>query len=175
VFKKIKEDTKVKRDIVKELKSNPNIYAECPECGEAFPLRKAVIFYVDGPIPKEVQKVIDERKQEIIERRKELAARRKKLKERVEKATLSVNVGRIIEKVAPAINGFNFDRRDCRTLFEPIDYLVFSGLSTGKGNVDSIFFIDIKTGRARLNEHQRQIKDAVENGRVEWDQYGGKI
>ena len=165
----------MKRDLIQELKSNLNIYAECPDCGEAFSLRKAVMFYVDGPIPKEVQKMIGERKQEIIGRRKELAARIKKLKERVEKATVSVNIGRIIEKVAPTIKGFKFDRRDCRALFEPVDYLVFNGLTTDKGNVDSISFIEIKTGRARLNEHQRQIKNAVENGRVEWDRYGGKI
>lgn len=165
----------MKRDLIKELKSNANIYAECSECGEAFPLRKAIMFYVDGPIPKEVQNIIDERQQEIVDCRKDLTKQRKKLRERVEKATVSVNIGKIIEKIAPAIKGFKLDRRDCRALFEPIDYLVFNGLSKGKGTVDLIYFVDIKTGRAQLNYHQRQIRDAVNNGKVEWDRYGGKI
>jgi len=163
----------MKRDLIKDLKSNPNIYAECPECGKAFPLRKAIMFYVDSPIPKEVQVIVNERHTAIVERRKELSKQRRKLKERVEKATVPVNIGKMIEKVAPAMKEFDFDRRDCRTLFEPIDYLVFNGLA--KGNLDSIYFVDIKTGRARLNEHQRQIKDAVESGKVEWDCYGGRI
>lgn len=163
----------MKNDIIEELKSDPNIFAECPDCGETFPLRKAFMFYIDEPIPNQIKKFIAERKQEFKDRRKTLAEEKRKFRERVERATESINLGKMLEKVAPAIRGFKFNPRDCRPLFEPIDYLVFNGLTRNNGGIDSIFFIDIKTGSAGLNEHQRQIKRAIEYGKVMWDQYKG--
>jgi predicted Holliday junction resolvase-like endonuclease len=164
----------MKRDIIQELKSNRNLYAECPD-GDTFPLHKAVIFYVDGPIPQEAEELIKGIKQELIERRRDVLERRKKLKTRSEKATESINVGKVIEKIAPALEGFRYDRRDCRALFEPIDYIIFDGLTRKNGLVDAIHFIDIKTGKSSLNEHQRQIKDAIESGRVVWDSFKVEI
>lgn len=163
----------MKRDIIRELQSDPNIWVECPETEETFPLRKAFMFYVDEPIPEKVQKYLEAKKKDIKDRIKALALLRKKTKERVEIATKSINIGKILEKVAPAVKGFKFDPRDCRTLLDPIDYIVFNQLARKNGLVDSIFFIDVKTGKAGLTPRQRQIRDIVQAGKVVWDQYQG--
>ena len=163
----------MKRDIIKELQSDPNIWVECPETGESFPIKKAFMFYVDRPIPDKVQKYLDARRQDIKDRKKALTQLRKKTRERVEKATTSINIGKILEKVAPAIRGFQFDPRDCRSLFEPIDYVVFNQLTKRNGLVDSIFFMDVKTGKASLTKRQREIRNVVQAGKVYWDQYRG--
>ena len=164
----------MRKDIIKELQSDPNIYAECL-CGGAFPLKKALLFYVEGPIPEKVKKIVAERENEIKTRRKGLIKERKKFGMRVEMATKSINLGKILEKVAPAVQGFQFNPRDCRGLFEPIDYVVFNGLTKNSGLVDSIYFIDVKTGRASLNTNQRRIRMAVDKGKVVWDQYRGTL
>lgn len=164
----------MKRDLIKELKSDHNLYAECPN-GDVFPLHRAIMFYVDGPIPPEAQKILDTKRQTLSERRLKVLEKRKKLKQRSEIATKSIGLGKIIEKVAPAIKGFKYDRRDCRALFEPIDYIVFNGLTSKDGWVDAIFFIDIKTGGSGLNVHQKQIRDAVTSGRVGWDTFRGEL
>jgi predicted Holliday junction resolvase-like endonuclease len=65
---------------------------------------------------------------------------------------------------------FCFDRNDCRSLFDPIDYIIFEGLSQ-KNSVSKILFVEIKTGKARLNNHQKEIRSLVERKRVEWDTY----
>jgi len=65
---------------------------------------------------------------------------------------------------------FCFDRNDCRSLFDPIDYIIFEGLSK-KNSVSKILFAEIKTGKARLNNHQKEIRSLVERKRVEWDTY----
>jgi predicted Holliday junction resolvase-like endonuclease len=83
---------------------------------------------------------------------------------------IDVNVGKVLEKIAPALPGFGFNCHDCRPLFEPVDYIVFEGL-TKKGMVESIQIIDIKTGQAGLNPHQQQIKNAIDERRVEWNTY----
>ncbi|MGQ9665454.1 MAG: Holliday junction resolvase-like protein [bacterium] len=160
----------MKRDLIKELKANHNLFAECPD-GHIFPLHRAIMFYVDGPIPPEVQKILQDKELELAQRKRGVIQRRKKLKERSEIATKSIGIGKIVEKIAPAMKGFKYDRRDCRALFEPIDYIVFNGLTRNNGGIESLYFIDIKTGNAGLNLHQKQIRDAVKSGRVEWDTF----
>jgi predicted Holliday junction resolvase-like endonuclease len=161
-----------KDDLIKQLQSDPNLYGECPECAGSFPLHKAVMFNVDGPIPPKVKELIAQREQELKDGIKELREERKKTKKRSEVSTKAINIGKILEKIAPAVRGFKYDPRDCRGIFEPIDYIVFNGLAKHNGNVDSLVFLDIKTGRSALNEHQKQIRDAVQNGKVSWDKYG---
>jgi predicted Holliday junction resolvase-like endonuclease len=163
------------QDLINELKTDPNIFAECPGGGKSFPLCRAVMFYVSGPVPPEAKKILAQMEAAIKQGRKDLIQKRRKIKQRAETATIASTLGKVIEKVVPAATGFEFNRRDCRGLFEPIDYLVFNGLTANEGNVESLIFLDVKTGQARLNKHQIQIKDAVEKGKVEWDEYGGNL
>jgi predicted Holliday junction resolvase-like endonuclease len=44
-------------------------------------------------------------------------------------------------------------------LYDPIDVLVFNGLLNRK--VNSITFLEIKSGNSKLNNHQKMIRDAV--------------
>lgn len=69
---------------------------------------------------------------------------------------------------------FHFDRNDCRSLFDPIDYVIFEGLSK-KGTVNKIIFSDIKTGHSQLMVKQKQIKSLVEKKRVVWDTYKTEV
>ncbi len=76
-----------------------------------------------------------------------------------------MGIGKIVEKIAPSLPGFPVNSADCRSLFEPIDYIVFRGLSTA-GHVEAIYFVDVKSGNARLNTTQKQIRQIVESGKV---------
>ena len=49
----------------------------------------------------------------------------------------------------------------------PIDYLVFSGLTT-RNQVEVLYFVEVKSGKARLTGSQQSIKKAVENGSVQF-------
>jgi predicted Holliday junction resolvase-like endonuclease len=37
--------------------------------------------------------------------------------------------------------------------------------------VSKILFTEIKTGKARLNDHQKEIRNLVERKQVTWDTY----
>ena len=80
-------------------------------------------------------------------------------------AAESVGIGKVVEKIAPSLPGFPVNSADCRSLFEPIDYVVFQGLSRF-GKVEAIQFVDVKSGGARLNGIQQQVRHAVESGKV---------
>jgi predicted Holliday junction resolvase-like endonuclease len=56
----------------------------------------------------------------------------------------------IVEKIVPSFPSFAYEAGDCRAMFEPIDYLVFSGLSK-RNRVEALYFVDLKSGNARLS------------------------
>lgn len=160
--------------IIKELKATQKLRAECPSCGEEFTVSRAVIFDALGDIPDEAQAIIASKYEDLQEQARDLKDRETELRERKHSATtaaeqkaLEVSLGLVIEKIVTGWNAFPHEPYDCRSLFEPIDYLAFDGM-TRAGKVRSIAFIDVKTGDGRLNKHQRMIRDAVQDGRVDY-------
>lgn len=148
--------------LIKELKSS-NLYAECT-CGEEFKLSEAFLFDGTKTFPSkaiEIQKSLNE----VLEKRLEDLKKREKLAtKKAEITTKSVNVGKNLEKVLPTMRDFKWELPDSRFLGDPIDLITFNGLSAGK--VNSINFIEVKSGNARLNGHQKSIKDAIEDKRI---------
>ena len=56
-----------------------------------------------------------------------------------------------------------------RFIGKPIDFVVFSGLD-GK-SVEEVVFVEVKTGGSRVSPVERSLKDAIEGGRVRWEEY----
>ena len=74
--------------------------------------------------------------------------------------------GQISETLAPwsmtvvdSVSELNF-------LGNPIDFIGFQGLD-GKGEVN-VKFIEVKSGKSKLNSNQRRVRDAVTAKRIEW-------
>ncbi len=160
--------TKEAKDIIRGLEEN-NFYVECPCCGEQVLLRDAGLFYLDDFSP-EAEKLYQEKVAECKVREKELREKRKKISEKSEISTAAINIGFILERIAPTMRDFRFDRNDCRSLFDPIDYIIFEGLSK-KNSVSKILFTEIKTGKANLTGKQKEIRNLVQHKRVTWETY----
>ena len=78
----------------------------------------------------------------------------------------SIIKGQISEVLAPwSIESVN-SVKELNFLGSPIDFVGFKGLD-GEGDID-IKFIEIKSGKSRLNKNQRRIRDAVAAKRIEW-------
>ncbi len=74
--------------------------------------------------------------------------------------------GQISEVLAPwSIESVN-SVKELNFLGSPIDFVGFKGLD-GEGDID-IKFIEVKSGKSRLNKNQRRIRDAVAAKRIEW-------
>jgi len=144
-------------------------YAECPCCSKHILLKNAGLFYYDDFTP-EAERLYQQLTEELKERKKEYRKRFKTIKQSSQTSAKSVNIGLVLERIAPCFKTFPFDKNDCRSLFDPIDYVVFEGLSK-KGSVDRIVFVDIKTGKSRLTGKQPEIRNLVERKRVLWDTY----
>jgi predicted Holliday junction resolvase-like endonuclease len=77
--------------------------------------------------------------------------------------------GRVFERVAPYLPDFGYNPRDVRFLGDPVDFVVFDGLS--EGNVRKVVFVEVKTGSGELNGSERRVKSAITGRRVEWTLY----
>jgi predicted Holliday junction resolvase-like endonuclease len=80
--------------------------------------------------------------------------------------SLAVTSGKVHEQLVPHLPGFVFDPKDARFLGSPVDYVIFDGLARGK--VERIVLLEVKTGAGTLSTRERQVRDAVKAGRVEW-------
>ncbi len=78
--------------------------------------------------------------------------------------------GQVAEQLAPYLPGFPCNPGDVSFLGKPVDYVAFPGITEGK-EISEVVFIEIKTGQSKLNGHEKQIRDAVKNGRVRYVEY----
>ena len=152
-------------NLIKQLSKDRRFYGTCPDCGQDFQVSRAVLFHIREPFPQEAIQKLQEIKLRIAERREEIRKRRALAAEKAAITTEAVNIGKVVEKIAPSFPSFMFSPRDCRALFEPIDYLIFPGLAK-RNRVDCVVFADIKSGSARLKSMQRDIHRVVEAGKV---------
>jgi predicted Holliday junction resolvase-like endonuclease len=143
------------QDLIQFLQSN-NFKAECPNCNGKMDLSKTSLFDAENFTP-EAMDLLKEKKDFNKERKLELKERAQKKLEKIETTTQCVNIGVILDRLAPSLQGFRFDKNDCRSLFDSIDYVIFEGLNK-TGSVQRIIFRDIKTGDARLKKSQKQIR-----------------
>lgn len=94
----------------------------------------------------------------------------KKERQDAVKRSRAVLGGQMIEQVAPYLPGFPCNPSDARFIGKPVDFIAFSGLSE-KNTVDEVILIEVKTGDSKLSGREKEIKNAVKNGRVRYVEY----
>ncbi len=151
--------------IIDDLKKQKGLYLRLP-CGDEVKASQVLLFDATKPLPPEAATLLEGLRAGLEAERADLAKRKKSIG-KTEVAAKAVNIGKVVEKITTVLPGFTASPSDCRSLFEPIDLLVFEGLSA-KGKVESIQFTEVKSGGAKLNSHQAQIRSAIEAGKVEF-------
>lgn len=178
-------------NVIEVLTETNEILLKCPRCSETFSPKKASLFDVRENYPKRIQKYlldsikkasdenknvnakIEARSHKISELKQEQKLLKEKIRQkpkRIKTITKHVNIGQILEKILPASKKFEYDPADCRSMFDPIDYVSFNGL-TKKKIIESISFIEIKTGGASLQNNQKDIKTKIEENHTKFLEY----
>ena len=151
--------------LIQALKES-NLYAECPKCMGEFKLSEILLFDGTKEFPPAVKELQKEYKQRLEQRLLDLKKAKKLAKEKAGITSKSVNIGKKIETILPTLNGFPWEIPDCRFLGDPIDIITFNGLTNNK--INSISFVEVKTGKASLNSHQKAVKKAIEQNDVSY-------
>jgi predicted Holliday junction resolvase-like endonuclease len=81
----------------------------------------------------------------------------------------AVSFGKTIEHYVPFMKNFPVDPKNVQFFGKPIDYIAF--VDRGSKTKCSIHFIEVKSGNSHLNDHQKNIKKAVLDGRVHWHEH----
>ena len=152
------------KKLISELQSS-DLRGVCV-CGHEFALREAAIFDGTAAFPEntlEVRNQYDEEYQRILAK---FVKDKKYATEHAKATSKGSNLGQNLEKVLPTMEDFKWKLPDTRFLGNPIDYVVFEGLTDG--NLDSIGFVEVKSGTGRLNPNQRLVKAAIEEKRVSY-------
>jgi len=75
-------------------------------------------------------------------------------------------VGKFIERFIPFLNKLPYEPSDMHFLGQPVDYIVFQGLHEDK--VDKVIFVEVKTGKSKLTQREKSLKETIEKKRVDW-------
>jgi hypothetical protein len=93
-------------DTITQLQADARIFGRCPACQEDFPVERAVLFYGDAPMPEAARTRLAARRADLRERAAALRKRRRDAREGAMRKAIDVNVGKILERVAPVCAGF---------------------------------------------------------------------
>lgn len=85
------------------------------------------------------------------------------------KRSRAVVGGQVAEQLAPYLPDFPCDPGDARFVGKPIDFVCFSGASSGE--IDEILFVEVKSGGSGLSKAERSVRDAIVAGNVRWIEY----
>lgn len=81
----------------------------------------------------------------------------------------SVLGGQFSEQLAPYLPDFKYLPTECRFMGKPIDFIVFKGMDDKK--IDEVIFVEVKSGNAKLNKHESNLRETIEKKRVKWVEY----
>ena len=102
----------------------------------------------------------------IVEKELELVEEIKKARKDSKFRSSAANWGKTIEHFVPFMTKFPIPPEDVVFLGMPIDYVGFT--DTASKTKCTVHFLEVKSGSAMLSDKQRNIKKAIQEGRVEF-------
>lgn len=101
----------------------------------------------------------------------------RKLRKDAVNRSRAVLTGQILEQVAPYLPNFPCNPEDVKFLGKPVDFIGFvtskkdEDLPLEERSIKEILFIEVKTGKSVLTNREKEIKKAIENGKVRYIEY----
>ena len=92
-----------------------------------------------------------------------------KIREEAIQRSRSVLAGQFSEQLAPYLPDFPFKPTEARFIGKPIDFLIFHGMD--EKSIDEVVFVEVKSGKATLNAHEKKLKEAIDKKKVRWFEY----
>ena len=83
----------------------------------------------------------------------------------------SVLGGMFAEQIAPYLPNFPADLKasEARFVGKPVDFIIFKGMD--EKNINEVVFVEVKSGKSRLNSTERALRDVIQAKKVRWYEY----
>ena len=85
------------------------------------------------------------------------------------KKSRAVLGGQFSEQLAPFLPDFPYNPTEARFIGKPVDFLVFRGMD--EKSVSEVVFVEVKSGKARMNPVERSVRECIEAKKVSWKEY----
>lgn len=152
------------RSFLSVVKAENEIGGYCPSCHELFRLNDVGLFF----IPDRREDFLDAIRKKERELEQNLDSQLVLAREDAIKRSRSALMGKLFETVRPYLPGFSYNPNDLRAIWQPVDFVCFNGLALRR-QVDSITFIEIKTGRSQLTPVERSIRRVIEDKKISFE------
>jgi len=100
-------------------------------------------------------------------------AEEKKIRKDAASKSRATLTGKITEHFIPYLPDFPYNSQDARFMGAPIDFIVFDGMS--EGEIKEVVLVEVKTNTSNLSKRERQLRDAVKEGRVKWKEVRRRV
>ena len=110
--------------------------------------------------------VIYKKSEELKHQEQQFAKERSKIRKDAAFKSSAINWGMTIENFVPFMDEFPVPSETAIFMGKPIDFVSFT--DTDDPEKCKVHIIEVKSGKSQLLKHQRNIRDAVRDGRVEW-------
>lgn len=94
---------------------------------------------------------------------------KEKIKREAIERSSRILTGKTVEKLVPIVKEFKHNPQDVRWIGDPVDFIVFDGISEGK--VKQITFVEVKTGKSELTPREKTIKDIILKKKIKWEEF----
>ena len=91
------------------------------------------------------------------------------IRETAIKQSRAVLSGQFSEQISPYMPDFPYKPTEARFIGKPVDFIVFKGMDEKK--IEEVVFVEVKTGKSDLNNVERSLRNAIQDGKVSWDEY----
>ena len=119
----------------------------------------AILLYITRRQVRQLQ-------QSILDKEKEFKKERYKIATDAKKRSGAVQWGLTIENFVPFMDKFPIPAEDAHHFGKPVDFIGFTDMDDP--DKCALHIIEVKSGTAFLNTHQKNIKKAIKAKRVEW-------
>ncbi len=158
----------MQKEVLDFYSSLRQIFTVCPCCEEIHRLSDCKIYQITKP-PVDWKEKIDKE----IGR---LESMEEKLQEKIEAARILAreagrkSADRLIKKIDPVFSPLKLNPNDAKVIFHPIDFLVFSGMNSNKGDnkINQIILLDKNNKSGQYLSIQKSIEKAVQAKNYEW-------
>ena len=148
------------------IKEQRHIFGICPHCATLFRLVDIRISY-DAPYKSDWLDKIERKQQKWGEKITDLEEMEEGLRAKAVESATRRELPRLLKPIVPAFVTNRVNPQDVKTIFHPINFVCFDGLS--RDRVERVVLMDRKASdESSRGEMQRSLHSVIESGAVEW-------
>ncbi len=152
-----------------------SVYGFCPCCGEIFRLADAKLKFPSVAIKNDPFFNVKLREARVARQQEQLSRYEEKMNEAYERAKNAAQVrGRKLAKqrlkrIDPIFSGREIDTQDVKTIFDPVNFVVFDKMNSESGIIKGIEFIAIQPHSQKREQVLKSIQKVIDRGYLEFN------